>query len=147
MTAGSRWVRRAGRATVATVRVAAAGASERAVRRTRVDPDWRRVDEHGRAAKLAPHQTIDVRKPVGRWRGIDPRRPRPVTGVVVKLAALGLWAGAVGGAWWLGARKRRGPLASVAELDQLGQTLGDAIAAMTAEPSDDAESAHDPGVR
>lgn len=44
-----------------------------------------------------------------------------------KLAGLLGWAGAVGGAWWLGSSRGRGPLSSVAEIDRIGEAVGAAL--------------------
>lgn len=73
-----------------------------------VDPDWRRL-EGGRAARLEPHERIDLRGH-GRFADRDPGQ------VVVgwrspgRAGGLLLWAGMVGASWWLGGRGR-GPLA------------------------------------
>lgn len=81
-----------------------------------VDPDWRRI-EGDRAARLGPRETIDVADPVGRWAEVDPRLPTDGWARPWSVAGLLLWGGAVGAAWWLGASKGRGPLASLADED------------------------------
>lgn len=106
-------------------RVAALAAPAQVARRTHVDPTWRRIED-GYAARLGPRETIDVARPVGRWRQVDPRQPLPLGGLARKAAGFGLWAGAVGVAWWVGSSRGRGPLAGVAELDRLGEAVGDA---------------------
>ena len=78
-----------------------------------VDPDWRRVED-GYAARLDTRTTIAVAKPVGRWRAVDPSVPEDGWRAPWKAARLGLWASAVGVAWWLGASRGRGPLGSLA---------------------------------
>ena len=78
-------------------------------RRTKVDPQWRRLED-GYAPRLAPHTTIDVARPVGRWRHVDPRLPQDEWQSLWKAVGLGVWAGAVGIAWWLGSSRGRGPL-------------------------------------
>lgn len=86
-----------------------AAADDTEVVRTRftVDPDWRRVDA-GRAARLGPRETIDLRG-VGRFADRDPRTVvvgwRSVGGLLGVLS----WAGVAGAGWWLG-RRGRGPL-------------------------------------
>lgn len=117
-----RAVRQSGRLVSVTARAAAARSTEHVARTTQIDTQWRRIDE-GRAARLGPDQTIDVARRVGRWRTVDPRRPRPITGVGVKLVSLGVWAGVVAAAWWIGSRHRKGPLASVADLNQFGSAV------------------------
>ncbi len=98
----------------------------RIVRRAHVDPHWRRR-EAGGAARLSPDELIAPGRPSGRWRVVDPHRPNDGWRSVWKLVGLLGWAGAVGGAWWLGSRRARGPLASVSELDRIGETLGAAL--------------------
>ncbi|MFP4149746.1 MAG: hypothetical protein ACLFV0_09675, partial [Nitriliruptoraceae bacterium] len=85
-----------------------------------------RLDAGG-AARLTPQELIDPGRRVGRWHGVDPRRPHDGWRSVWKLLGLLGWAGAVGGAWWLGSSKGRGPLAAVAELDRLGEAVGAAL--------------------
>lgn len=77
--------------------------------RTRVDPDWRRIDEDGAAARLTPSQTIGTTRK-RRWRAHDPLVVAPGWWAPRNAAGLGLWGAAVGVAWWLGARFGRGPL-------------------------------------
>lgn len=95
-------------------------------RRFGVDPDWRRQPD-GHAARLGPRETIDVARPVGRWHGVDPRRPNAGWRSVWKWVGLAGWAGTVGTAWWLGSSRGRGPLAGVRELDHLGESVAAAI--------------------
>lgn len=95
-------------------------------RRSHVDPHWRRREDGG-AARLAPDELIAPGRPIGRWRGVDPRRPFDGWRSVWKLLGLLGWAGAVGGAWWLGSSRGRGPLAPVAELDRIGEAVGAAL--------------------
>jgi len=95
-------------------------------RRAHVDPHWRRLEDGG-AARLAPAELIAPGRPIGRWHGIDPHRPLDGWRSISKVAGLLGWAGVVGGAWWLGASRGWGPLASVAELDRLGDTVGAAL--------------------
>ena len=118
-----------------------AGSSVRATphqvaRRSRVDPHWRRLED-GYAARLGPRETIDVARPVGRWRRIDPREPQVGWQALGKAAGLTLWAGAVGVAWWLGSSRGRGPLSSVADLDHFGDALGFPGEDPTGFPADD----------
>ena len=98
----------------------------RITRRAHVDPHWRRREDGG-AARLSPDELIVPGHPTGRWRAVDPHRPHEGWRSVWKLVGLLGWAGAVGGAWWLGSSRARGPLASVSELDRLGETLGAAL--------------------
>lgn len=86
-----------------------------ALRRMRVDPDWRRIEE-GRAARLGPDRTIAVTRR-HRWRRHDPLRVEVGWWALWRTVGLGLWAGAVGGAWWLGRSRGRGPLATLREPD------------------------------
>ncbi|MFP4234340.1 MAG: hypothetical protein ACLFUG_05365 [Nitriliruptoraceae bacterium] len=108
------------------LRRALAADPRRIARGARVDPHWRRLDAGG-AARLTPQELIDPGRRVGRWHGVDPRRPHDGWRSVWKLLGLLGWAGAVGGAWWLGSSKGRGPLAAVAELDRLGEAVGAAL--------------------
>ena len=98
----------------------------RITRRSHVDEHWRRREGEG-AARLAHDELIVPGRPVGRWRGVDPHRPHDGWRSVWKLVGLVGWAGAVGGAWWLGSSRARGPLASVSELDRIGETVGAAL--------------------
>jgi len=98
----------------------------RITRRTTVDPHWRRR-ENGRAARLAHDELIAPGRAVGRWHGVDPHRPADGWRSVWKFAGLLGWAGAVGGAWWVGHSRGRGPLASVSELDRFGEAVGAAL--------------------
>jgi hypothetical protein len=98
----------------------------RIARAAKVDPHWRRR-ESGGAARLTPQELIDPGRRIGHWRSVDPRRPHDGWRSVWKLAGLLGWAGAVGGAWWLGSARGRGPLASVGELDQFGSAVGAAL--------------------
>ena len=100
-------VRAAGRGLVDASR-----GDERALgRRFRVDEDWRRIED-GRAVRLGPDTTISV-TPVGRWRRVDPLVPSEGWRRPWKAVGLLAWAATVGGAWWLGASRGRGPLASL----------------------------------
>lgn len=112
-----------GRAAGAARLVAAAGRTDdrQLARRRRVDPDWRRADDG--PARLGPRQTIDVRRSVGRFRARDPRQVHRGFAAPGKVAGLALWAGVVGGAWWLGSSRGRGPLAGAAHLDAFGSAL------------------------
>jgi hypothetical protein len=76
--------------------------------RTHVDPDWRRVVD-GRAARLAPDETIDLRGH-GRFADLDPRTVVVGWRSVGRVLGLATWAGAVGTAWWAGGHGR-GPFA------------------------------------
>jgi hypothetical protein len=76
--------------------------------RTHVDPDWRRVVD-GRAARLAPDETIDLRGH-GRFADLDPRTVVVGWRSVGRVLGLATWAGAVGAAWWAGGHGR-GPFA------------------------------------
>jgi hypothetical protein len=116
----------AGRAASGELGRAVAADPRRISRGARVDPHWRRL-EGGGAARLTPQELIDPGRRVGRWHGVDPRRPHDGWRSVWKLLGLLGWAGAVGGAWWLGSSKARGPLASVAELDRFGEAVGAAL--------------------
>lgn len=117
-----RAARQSARIVSVTARAAAARSTDHVARSTQIDADWRRI-EQGRAARLGADQTIDVARRIGRWRTVDPRTPRPVTGVGAKLLSVTVWTTAVGAAWWVGTRHRRGPLASVADLDQFGSAI------------------------
>ncbi len=119
-------LRKAGRAAGRQLRRPLVETPATQARRLQVDPHWRR-HEDGYAARLGPRQTIDVARPVGRWRRVDPHRPNDAWRSVWKWAGLLGWAGTVGAAWWLGSSRGRGPLASVGELDRLGETVGAAI--------------------
>ena len=99
----------------------------RITRRTTVDPHWRRLEDGG-AARLSPGELIAPGRPVGRWHGVDPHRPADGWRSVWKFAGLLGWAGAVGGAWWLGHSRERGPLAAVAQIDRIGESVGAAVA-------------------
>lgn len=114
--------RRAGR----ELRVAVTQDPSRLRRRAHVDPHWRRSEDGG-AARLAPDELIAPGRPIGRWHGVDPHRPHDAWRSIWKLTGLLGWAGAVGGAWWLGASRARGPLAAVSELDRLGDAVGAAL--------------------
>lgn len=94
-------------------RVGAAGTADtqRVARRVRVDPDWRRIDA-GQAARLSPRETIEVSRP-GRWRQHDPLVVTEGWRPPARTAALAVWAGTVGVAWWLGATRGVGPLATL----------------------------------
>src|SRR6056297_3450305 len=94
-------------------RVGAAGSADtqRVARRVRVDPDWRRI-EAGGAARLGPRDTIEVSRP-GRWRDHDPLVVTEGWRPPARTAALAVWAGTVGAAWWLGATRGVGPLAGL----------------------------------
>ncbi len=98
----------------------------RTIRRAHVDPHWRRA-EGGGAARLLSDELISPGRPIGRWHGVDPHRPNDAWRSVWKLAGLLGWAGAVGGAWWLGSSRGRGPLGAVSELDRIGETVGAAL--------------------
>lgn len=121
-----RTARDASRATLRDAQRAVTRDPARIVRRAAVDPHWRRREDGG-AARLGPDQLIAPGRAVGRWHGVDPHRPQDGWRSVWKLAGLVGWAGAVGGAWWLGHSRARGPLAAVAELDQIGDALGAAL--------------------
>jgi hypothetical protein len=114
ISAGRAVVRRAGSSVRAT--------PQQVARRTHVDPHWRRLED-GHAARLGPRETIAVSHQVGRWRKVDPRRPQDGWQALGKVAGLGMWAGAVGVAWWVGSSRGRGPLSSVAELDRFGEAI------------------------
>ena len=122
-----------GRAVVRRTGAALVSEPAKVARRTSVDPHWRRLED-GYAARLGPRETIVMSRPVGRWRKVDPRLPQDGWRSVWKLAGLVGWAGAVGTAWWLGSSRARGPLASVAELDRLGEAVGAALDGFGAEP-------------
>lgn len=77
--------------------------------RVRVDPDWRRIDEDARAARLTPSQTIEVTRK-RRWKAHEPLRVEPGWWAPRQTLGLGLWGTAIGVSWWLGARYGRGPL-------------------------------------
>jgi hypothetical protein len=79
--------------------------------RVRVDPEWRRTDD-GRAARLGPTRTIEVTRKRS-WRARDPLRVEPGWWAAWQALGLGLWAGAVGLAWWRGSRHGRGPLSGL----------------------------------
>jgi len=121
-----RSLRGAGRVASGELSRAVAADPRRISRGAKVDPHWRRR-EAGGAARLTPQELIDPGRRVGHWHSVDPRRPHDGWRSVWKLAGLLGWAGAVGGAWWLGSSRSRGPLASVAELDQLGSVVGAAL--------------------
>jgi hypothetical protein len=114
ISAGRAVVRRAGSSVRATPAEVA--------RRSRVDPHWRRLED-GYAARLGPRDTIDVARPVGRWRKVDPRRPQVGWQALGKAAGLTMWAGVVGVAWWIGSSRGRGPLSGLAELDRFGEAI------------------------
>lgn len=116
----------AGRGVGRELRTAVAQDPARTIQRAHVDPDWRR-SEAGGAARLASDQLISVGRPIGRWHGVDPHRPHDEWRSVWKLAGLLGWAGVVGGAWWLGSSRGRGPLAAASELDRIGETVGAAL--------------------
>jgi hypothetical protein len=116
----------AGRAASGELGRATAADPRRISRGAHVDPHWRRHDGGG-AARLTPQELIDPGRRVGRWHGVDPRRPHDGWRSIWKLAGLLGWAGAVGGAWWLGSSRGRGPLASVSELDRFGEAVGEAL--------------------
>jgi hypothetical protein len=115
VSAGRAVARRAGSSVRAT--------PDRVAGRFRVDQNWRRLDD-GYAARLGPRETIDVARPVGRWRKVDPRRPEVGWQAIGKAAGLTLWAGVVGVAWWVGSSRGRGPLSGVAEVDRFGEAIG-----------------------
>ena len=81
--------------------------------RLRVDPDWRRVED-GRAARLGVHDTIEVTRRRS-WRSRDPLVVEPGWLAPWKALGLGLWAAAVGLAWWQGSQHGRGPLSPLAD--------------------------------
>jgi hypothetical protein len=81
--------------------------------RVRVDPDWRRVED-GHAARLSPAQTISVTRKRS-WRRHDPLKVDPGWAEPWQALGVGMWATAVGAAWWLGSRRGRGPLAGLHE--------------------------------
>lgn len=81
--------------------------------RVRVAPEWRRVED-GRAARLAPTQTIEVTRK-RRWRHREPLRVDPGWWPSSQALGLGTWAGVVGLAWWQGRRHGRGPLGALQE--------------------------------
>jgi hypothetical protein len=91
-------------------------------RRITVAPDWR-IPVDGRAPRLSPQQTIDVARPVGRWRRIEPRLPNDGyrnSAVLLGLAGwLGVVAGAAGLGWWKGI----GPLRGAADLREFGSAV------------------------
>lgn len=116
----------AGRGVGRELRVALTQDPARTIRRAHVDPHWRRAEEGG-AARLLSNELISPGRPIGRWHGVDPHRPNHAWRSVWKLAGLLGWAGAVGGAWWLGSSRGRGPLAAVSELDRIGETVGAAL--------------------
>ena len=105
----------------------------RAAARIRVDPQWRRIED-GYAARLGPHETISVQRPVGHWRRVDPTRPASMKRLAFKAAGLGLWASAVAVTWWIGSSRRRGPLASVADVGRIGETVGEAVKGFSETP-------------
>ncbi|TVR17022.1 MAG: hypothetical protein EA387_17175 [Nitriliruptor sp.] len=116
----------AGRTTGRELRTVISRDPARISRRAHVDPHWRRHGD-GAAARLAPDELIAPGRQIGRWRGVDPYRPYDGWQSVWKLVGLLGWAGIVAGAWWLGSSRGRGPLASVSELDRIGETLGAAL--------------------
>jgi hypothetical protein len=107
---------RAGRALVSRAIDTVASPPERVKHHYLVDPDWRRVED-GHAARLDARTTIEVARPVGRWRRVDPRLPDDGWRAPWKAVGLGLWAGAVGVAWWIGTSRGRGPLRMLASSD------------------------------
>ncbi|MFO7778766.1 MAG: hypothetical protein R6V28_10460 [Nitriliruptoraceae bacterium] len=116
----------AGRGAARELRSAVTQDPARTIKRAHVDPNWRR-SEAGGAARLASDELISPGRPIGRWHGVDPHRPHDAWRSVWKLVGLVGWAGVVGGAWWLGSSRGRGPLAMVSELDRLGETVGAAL--------------------
>lgn len=78
----------------------------------RVDPDWRRLDEDGRAVRLPTNRTIEVTRKRS-WRSREPLRVESGWWAPWHTLGLGLWAGVVGLAWWQGRRHGRGPLAEL----------------------------------
>ena len=112
-----------GRTAARELRTAVTQDPSRIHRHARVDPHWRRQEDGG-AARLLPGELIDPGTRIGRWHGVDPRRPHDGWRSVWKAVGLVGWAGAVGGAWWLGHARSRGPLASVSELGRIGESLG-----------------------
>jgi hypothetical protein len=78
-----------------------------------IAPDWRTVDDDQAAVRLGPRETIDVARPVGRWRSVDPRLPTDGWARPWSAAGLVLWLGAVGASWWVGSTRGRGPLGSL----------------------------------
>lgn len=75
--------------------------------RLRIDPDWRRVED-GRAARLGPHERIDLRGH-GRFADRDPGQVVVGWRSAGRAGGLLAWLGAVAASWWLGGWGR-GPL-------------------------------------
>lgn len=86
---------------------------EDALSDVRPDPDWRRVVD-GRPALLGPRETIEVAR-TRAWRHRDPLRVETGWWAPWQAVGLGVWAAAVGVAWWQGRSHRRGPLAALHE--------------------------------
>lgn len=101
------WVARLAATTAARRLAREAAPRADALRDVRPDPDWRRVED-GRAARLGPHQTIEMTR-TGSWRRIDPLAVEVGWWPLSKGSGVLLWGSAVGAAWWLG-RHGRGPL-------------------------------------
>lgn len=81
-----------------------------------VDPDWRRT-EGGRAARLGPRETIDLRGS-GVFADHDPRTVAVGWRSLGGLLGVLTWTGVAGASWWLG-RRGRGPLRAL-ERDRTG---------------------------
>ncbi len=81
--------------------------------RVRVSPQWRETTD-GRAARLDPSRTISVTRKRS-WRSRDPLVVEPGWWAPWQALGLGIWAGAIGLAWWQGSRHGRGPLAELHE--------------------------------
>jgi hypothetical protein len=97
---------------------AAATNPEAVARRFEFDPDWRRVDEVGGAARLGVRQTYRPTHVTGRWQSVDPRLPYDGWRSGAKASGLGLWALVVTVLGWLGWWKGWGPLRGLAEYRQ-----------------------------
>ena len=68
---------------------------DRVAGRFGVDPHWRRLED-GYAARLGPRDTIDIARPAGRWRKVDPRRPQVGWQALGKAVGLTMWAASLG---------------------------------------------------
>ncbi len=77
----------------------------------------------GRAPRLAPDEAIDVARPLGRWRQVDPSTTMDGWRVVGLWTGIGLWAGVVAATGALGWWRGIGPLGAVREVRTLGSTL------------------------
>jgi hypothetical protein len=104
------WMARKAAGTLGRRLAAEARPRSHALRGVRPDPDWRRTED-GRAARLAPNQTISVTR-TGRWRDTDPLAVEAGWWAPRHASGAALWASAVGLAWWQG-RRGRGPLRSL----------------------------------